>query len=134
MLGQSVMWAVKEFTKRRKCKVFIHSPRKVRDMTPRQDGGIGRHTVPPHTTKRRTTTNLKIEKQPELTENQTVCKSDNQGDKEETLTRTGRRGGEDTQQGGGLRTGRPHIHVQINWEEQLGSEIDHTTQGSSARK
>ena len=26
---------------------------------PSQDGGIGRHTVPPHTTKRRTTTNLK---------------------------------------------------------------------------
>ena len=24
-----------------------------------QDGGVGRHTVPPHTTKRRTTTDLK---------------------------------------------------------------------------
>ena len=28
-------------------------------MTSGQDGGVGRHTVPPHTTKRRTTTNLK---------------------------------------------------------------------------
>ena len=28
-------------------------------MTPSQDGGEVRHTVPPHTTKRRTTTDLK---------------------------------------------------------------------------
>ena len=28
-------------------------------QTSRQDGGIGKHIVPPHTTKRRTTTNLK---------------------------------------------------------------------------
>ena len=32
---------------------------------------------------------FKNRKQPELTENQTVWKSDNQGDKEETLTQTG---------------------------------------------
>ena len=31
-------------------------------------------------------------KQPELTENRTVWKSDNQGDKEETFIQTGRRG------------------------------------------
>ena len=29
------------------------------EQTSSQDGGIGRHTVPPRTTKRRTTTNLK---------------------------------------------------------------------------
>ena len=29
------------------------------DTTSGQDGGVGRYTVPPHTTKRRTTTNLK---------------------------------------------------------------------------
>ena len=34
-------------------------------------------------------------------------------------------------QGGGLQTGQSHIRVQINWEEQLGSETDHTTQSSS---
>ena len=28
--------------------------------TSHQDGGVGRHIVPPHKTKRRTTTNLKI--------------------------------------------------------------------------
>ena len=33
-------------------------------------------------------------KQPELTESRTVCKSDNQGVKAETLTQTGRRDGD----------------------------------------
>ena len=51
-------------------------------------------------------------KQPELRENRTVWKSDNQGDKEDTLTQTGRRGGdgqpdrEDSRQGGGWWTQR----------------------------
>ena len=35
---------------------------------------------------------FKNKKQPELTENRTVWKSDNQGDKEETFIQTGRRG------------------------------------------
>ena len=53
---------------------------------------------------------FKNKKQPELTENQTVWKSDNQGDKEETFIQTGRRGGdgqpgrEDLQQGSSWRT------------------------------
>ena len=53
---------------------------------------------------------FKNNKQPELTENQTVWKSDNQGDKEETFIQTSRRGGdrqpggEDSRQGGGWRT------------------------------
>ena len=52
---------------------------------------------------------FKNKTQPQLTENQTVWKSDNQGD-EETLTQTGRRGGdqqrgkEELQGGGGWRT------------------------------
>ena len=54
-----------------------------------QDGGTGRHTAPPRKTKRRQ--QFKINKQPELTENRTARKSDNQGDKEETI-QTGRRG------------------------------------------
>ena len=36
---------------------------------------------------------FKNKKQPELTENQTVWKSDNQGVKEETFIQSGRRGG-----------------------------------------
>ena len=68
----------------------------------------------------------------ELTENQTVWISNNQGVKEETFIQTGRRGregqlgGENMRQGGWW-TGYPHIHVQINWEEQLGSKTDFTT-------
>ena len=48
---------------------------------------------------------FKNKKQPELTENRTVWKSDNQGDKEETFIHTGRRaetgsqGREDSRQG-----------------------------------
>ena len=51
-------------------------------------------------------------------------------------------GREDSQQGsgwwtgrdGGLQTGQSHIHVQINQEEQLGSENHHTTQSFSVGK
>ena len=55
---------------------------------------------------------FKNKKQPELTENRTVWKSDNQGDKEETFIQTGRRGGErhpggeDSWQGSGWQTWR----------------------------
>ena len=37
---------------------------------------------------------FKNKKQPELTENRTTRKSDNQGDKKETFIQTGRRGGD----------------------------------------
>ena len=46
-------------------------------------------------------------------------------------------GGEDLWQGICWRTGQSHICVWINWEEQLGSEIDCTTQllwGNKASK
>ena len=33
-------------------------------------------------------------------------------------------GEEDKQKGGGWQTRQSHIHVQINWEEQLGRERD----------
>ena len=62
-------------------------------LTFSQDGGVGRHSVPPHTTKRRTTTNLKTKNNQKLPENQTVWKSNNQGVKEETFIQTGRRRG-----------------------------------------
>ena len=69
-----------------------------------------------------------------------VWKSDNQRVKEETVIQTGRMGGdgqpggEDSRQGSGWQTGRSHICLQINQEEQLGSETDRTTQGSSLGK
>ena len=53
-----------------------------------QDGGIGRHTAPLAQPKEGQQ-QLENKKQPELTENQTTRKSDNQGDKEETFIQTG---------------------------------------------
>ena len=102
---------------------------------------------------------FKKKKQPELTENQTVCKSDNQGDKEETFIQTGRRGGDGQLGQRGLaarrrledperwqiveRTGQevrqladptaPHSCID-NPEEQQGSETDCATLGSSTGK
>ena len=81
------------FVKTYYCKILLLKILiKIFQQTSGQDGGIGRNTVPPRTTKRRTTTNLK--KQPELPENQTAWKSDNQGVKEETIIQTSRRGGD----------------------------------------
>ena len=40
-------------------------------------------------------------------------------------------GGEDAQQGGGWQTRWSYIHVQINPEEQLRSEVDGAIQGST---
>ena len=49
------------------------------------DGGIGRHTLPPCATTQRITTISPKKQQPELSENQAVWKSDNQGFKEATF-------------------------------------------------
>ena len=129
-----------------------------------QNGGVGRHTVPPRTTKRRTQ-QFKNKKQPELTDNRTVWKSDNQGDEEDTFIQTGRRG-KDWQRGrrgprskaaaGGpsevvdCGTGQARLqladptrwwladpmapHSRIDKQEQQGSEADLSTQGSSTGK
>ena len=43
-------------------------------------------------------------------------------------------GKEDKWQGSGWQTGQFHIHVQINQEEQLGSETAHATHGSRMGK
>ena len=68
---------------------------------------------------------FKNKKPPELTENQTVLKSDNQGDKQETFIQTSRRSGdghlgrEDSRQGRGWRTsegadcGRAQARLQL---------------------
>ena len=66
---------------------------------------------------------FKNKKQPELTENRTVWKSDNQGDKEETFIQTSRWGGdgqlgrENLEQGNGWWNRQYHIHMQTNREE-----------------
>ena len=48
--------------------------------------------------------------------------------------RTRQGGSWQSRRGGSLWTGQSHISVHINWEEQLGSETDHATQGSSSGK
>ena len=47
---------------------------------------------------------------------------------------TGSQGREDWQGDSGWWTGWSHICMQINWEEQLGSQTDCTTQDSSKGK
>ena len=54
-----------------------------------QDGGVGRYAPLPRTAKRRITTNLKMENQPELPENQTAWKYNNQEVKEDAFIHTG---------------------------------------------
>ena len=81
-----------------------------RGLTCVQDGRIGRHCAFSHSQK--DNNKFKNKKQPELTENGTVWKSDNQVVKEETFIQTSRRaeiggqpGGEDLHQGSSWRTG-----------------------------
>ena len=95
---------------------LIHA--KTRNRTSGREGGIGRCTLSPRTTKRRTTTNLKTKKQLELPENQPLWKSNSQAVKEETFIQTGRKGG-DGQLGWRGHMARwwledqavPHLHV-----------------------
>ena len=87
------------------CRKYIYNG------TSGQDGGVGRYTLPPRTTKRRTTTNLKTKT------NQNCQKMELYGSpttnelKKKHLSRlvggveTGSQGREDTWQGGSWRTG-----------------------------
>ena len=77
--------------------------------TSSQDGGIG-STLCLLPEPKEGQQQFKNKEQPELTENRTVWKSNNQGDKEETFIQTSRRGGdgqlggEDSRQGGSWLT------------------------------
>ena len=104
-----------------------------------QDGGIGRHTVPPRITKTRTTTNLKTKN------NQNCQKIELYGSlttkelqKHSSRPATGVKTGNQVERTRAkAMAGEPegsHICVQINQEEQLGSETDLTTRGSSTGK
>ena len=108
-------------------------------MDSSQDGGTGRYTLLPRTTKKRTTTNLKTKN------NQNCQKIELDGNpttkelkrKHSFMLVGGKEMGsgsrEDGKQGSSWRLGS-HIHVKINWEEQLRSETDHATQGPSMWK
>ena len=89
-------------------------------MSSGQEGGIGRHTVPPRKPKGQQ--QFKNKKQPELTENRTVWKSDKQGDKEETFIQTRRRGG-DRQWGRDRQPGRENSWQGEGWWTQRGGGL-----------
>ena len=55
------------------CKENLNTLLKDIKGTSSQDGGVGRHTAPPHTTKRRTATNLN-------TKNNQNCQEDIRGE------------------------------------------------------
>ena len=59
----------------------VQDENEVRGVTAKM-GGVGRNPLLPRTTKRRITTNLKINKQPKVPENQTAWNTNNQGIKE----------------------------------------------------
>ena len=69
---------------------------------------------------------FKNKKQPELTENRAVWKSDNQGDKEETYIQTGRRGRDG-------QPGREDLWQGGSWQTQRGgglwSRASHSSSG-----
>ena len=102
-----------------------------------QDGGIDRYALLPHTTKRGTTTNLKTKNNQNCQKIELCGSLKTKELKKKHSPRlveeaeTGSWGTEDPQQGGGWWTRWSHICVWVNQEEQLGSETDCATQGSS---
>ena len=97
------------------------------------------YTLPPLTTKRRTTSlktnnnqncqKIKLSESPITKELKKKYSFKLVGGVE-----MGSQGGQDEWQGSGWRTERSHICIQINQEEQLGSKTDPATQGSSVGK
>ena len=91
---------------------------------------------------------FKNKKQPELPENRTVWKSDNQGDKAETFIQTGRRGGDGQPEQRGLRPRRRLADPErwpivergrqgYSWpvrQQMVDLVTDHATQSSSVGK
>ena len=86
--------------------------------TSSQDGGVGEHSSPPHTTTAKITTNLQNNYHLELSENQAVWKSNNQGIKEITFIQIDRRGGDAEKQRCGTAILCPHV-VDKNWDTSL---------------
>ena len=78
--------------------------------TSSQDGGVGRYTLPPHTIKRRTTTNLKTKNNHNCQKIELFGSSTTKDLKKKHSSRLeggvkmGSLGGEDKWQGGGWRT------------------------------
>ena len=97
-----------------------------------QDGGIGKHGLPPHTTTAKITSRLQNKYHPESSENRAVWKSNNQGIKEATFIQIGRRGRDPEKLGEMQRGAERHGDVEPvvlypsvvdkNWEGYLGKK------------
>ena len=121
-------------------------------LTSSQDGGVDRHTAPPCTTKRRTTTNLKTKNTQNCQKIELYGSPTARELKKKHSSRlvggaeTGSWAESTCSKKATSRLGRARLRladlerrriadwVQINREEQLGSETDHTTQGPSTGK
>ena len=108
------------------------------EQTSRQDGGVGRYTLLPHTTKK-TTTNLKTKDNQNCQKIELYRSLTTKELKKKHSTRlvggeeTGSQGRKDMRWGGCCRPGSPTCG-QINQEEQQGGKRDHITQSSSTGK
>ena len=102
-----------------------------------QNGDVDRHTVPPGTTKRRTTANFKTKNNQNCQKIKLYRSPTTKELKKKHSSRLvggvemGSQGTEDLWQGSGRPSGRSHICLWIDWEEKLGSETDRATQGFS---
>ena len=123
--------------------------RKAKPETSGQDRSISRYTLPPHTTKRRTTTHLKTKNNQNCQKIKLYGSPTTKELKKKHSSRqvggvgTGGQGGEDSWQGSSWRTGVAkwwlvewlvsYLHAD-DWEEQLGSKTDCATKGPSEGK
>ena len=116
----------------------IHS-RSEKQKNSGQDGAVGRYTLPPRTTKRRTTTNLKTKNNQNCQKIELyVCPTTNKLKKKHSSrlvgwVKTGSQGREDMQQGSSWRT-----ECARRWPADralpLRSKTDHPNLGSSVGK
>ena len=118
-------------------KDLKHNPTKAFNWLLRNYLLMGRYSLLPHTTKRRTTTNLKTKTNQNCQKIKLYGSLTTKELKKKHSSRPvggaemGNQCGEDSQHGCHWWSEQSHIRVQINREEQPGSNTDHTTQGSS---
>ena len=111
----------------------------IKNVTSAQDRSISRYTLPPCTTKRKTTTNLKTKnnyncQKIKLYGSLTIKELKKHSSRLIGGVEMGSYGREDSWQGGVWQTRQTHICAWINPEERLGRETDWATQGSITGK
>ena len=81
----------------------------------REDGGVGKHALPPHIATAKVTARRQHKYHPDLSENGAVWKSDNQGFKAAAFIQTSRRGGDMERCGDAERWWNGRFHVLVWW-------------------